>query len=52
MRDRILRVRIPLELYKEYKKLCVDLDLSLPAQTQELIKHFVSITSKNRMHIR
>lgn len=48
MRDTIMRVRLPTDLYKEYKKLCVDLDLSLPAQTESLICNFVTIHKQNK----
>jgi|GEM_PF-1597184 hypothetical protein len=51
MRDKLLRVRIPSDLLKEYKKLCVELELSLPAQTEQLITHFVSITKQNQIHM-
>ena len=47
MREKILRVRIPDELYKRYKILCVHRDLSLPKQSIELINNFVDVQEKN-----
>jgi len=40
-------LRIPENIWKEYKKLCVDLGLSLPKQTSEIIKDFVRIQKIN-----
>lgn len=47
MRMKVLRVRIPDELYKQYKILCVNLELSLPKQTTQIIESFVLMQQEN-----
>lgn len=47
MKERLLRIRIDNELYLKFKHLCVDLELSIPKQTQKLIEHFVSVQYEN-----
>lgn len=47
-----LRLRIPLELHKRYKWLCVQKDLSLPRQTTALIRNFVDIQEENDKRIK
>jgi len=44
---KMVGLRIPENIWKEYKKLCVDLGLSLPKQTSEIIKDFVRIQKIN-----
>jgi len=46
-KEHLLRVRIPKDLYKRYKLLCVEGDLSVPKQTAEIIRHFVEIQESN-----
>lgn len=38
---KFLRVRIREELYKKYKIKCIQLNISLPHQTEKIIKEFV-----------
>jgi hypothetical protein len=52
MRDKILRLRIPYELFTRYKILCIQKELSLPKQTAELIRKFVEIHEENYDKIR
>lgn len=52
MADKILRVRVKMDIFKEYQKLCIDLNLSLPKQTEALIRHFVTITKENKPFIK
>lgn len=52
MREKILRVRIPYDLFTDYKVLCVQRELSLPKQTAELIRKFVEIHEENNVRIR
>lgn len=47
MKMKHLRVRIPDDLFKRYKHVCVDMLLTLPKQTAELIRHFVEVQEKN-----
>ena len=42
-----LRVRIDEQILKEYKILCIENDLSIPKQTNEIIKNFVRIQKDN-----
>ncbi len=48
MKDKDMRVRIPLELYNNYKKLCIDRGLSLPRQTAQLIKAFMQMQTQEK----
>ena len=47
-----VRMIIPEELWKRYKILCVQQNLSLPKQTTELIKKFVEIQENNNEKLR
>jgi hypothetical protein len=44
---KIYRVYLEDELFKEYKKLCVDKDLSIPKQTAAIIRQFVNMQKEN-----
>lgn len=48
MSEKVIRIRIHHLLYKKYKLLCVDKDLSIPKQTAELIRKFVEIQEENK----
>lgn len=48
MADREVRMRIPEALYKRFKIICVDQELSLPKQTTELIRKFVEIRESDQ----
>jgi hypothetical protein len=43
MEEKIVRIRIHPALYKKYKVLCAELDLSIPKQTEQIIRNFVDI---------
>lgn len=43
-----LRARIPADIYKRFKVLCVKLDLSMPKQTAEIVKKFVEVQEDNQ----
>jgi hypothetical protein len=47
MNDHEIRLRIPHELYKKYKLICVEMDLSMPRQTAQIIEQFVKIQNDN-----
>lgn len=47
MKEKIVRIRIDENIYKDYKFLCVDLDLSIPKQTEMLIKQFLQVQRDN-----
>jgi len=51
MKYKSLRVRITEELYKEFKHICVEMNLSLPKQNAELIKNFVMIQKQNQKRL-
>lgn len=42
-----MRIRIPHSLYKNFKVVCTQKDLSIPKQTTELIKKFVEIQEED-----
>lgn len=46
------RVRIPDDLYKRYKVICTELDLSIPKQSAELVRQFVEIQEENKKRIK
>lgn len=43
----IVRIKIPPHLYKRYKIVCAQNDLSIPKQTAELIRKFVEMQEEN-----
>ena len=43
-----MRVRIPNDVYKNYKLICVELDLSIPKQLTALISEFVMVQLENK----
>lgn len=47
-----LRVRIPKELSQRYKKICIDLDLSVNKQISQLITNFVEIQEENEKRLK
>jgi hypothetical protein len=47
MEIRELRVRIPKKLMIDYQKLCVELELSVPKTTIQLIEHFLQVQKDN-----
>jgi hypothetical protein len=52
MKEKVVRIRIPEEVYKRYKILCVQKDLSIPRQTEALITHFVEMLTQNKEYIK
>ncbi len=47
MENKEMRFLLPEPIWKRYKILCVELDISLPKQTAELIRHFVEVHEHN-----
>jgi len=47
-----LRFKISAELFKKFKLICVEKDLSLPKQTSELLRKFVEIDEQNKKLIK
>jgi hypothetical protein len=39
--EKIIRIRIKTELLKKFKILCVENDISIPKQTEIIIKNFI-----------
>ncbi len=48
MKERVVRMRIPEFLFKKFKVICVEKDLSLPKQTAELIRKFIEVDETNK----
>jgi len=48
MSEKIIRMRIPDLLYKKFKIICAERDLSMPKQTAQLIRKFVEIDEENK----
>lgn len=44
----MVRMRIHEVLYRKYKVICVEKNLSMPKQTAELIRKFVEIDEANK----
>lgn len=47
MKEKELRFRIPAVLFKRYKLICTEMDLSIPKQSKEIIKNFVEVHENN-----
>lgn len=47
MTEKIIRMRVPENVYKKFKILCAELDLSLPKQNLMLIENFLQIQEDN-----
>ena len=52
MKEKEMRFRVSENLYKRYKLLCVEKELSIPKQTAALIKNFVEIQEENNHRIK
>jgi len=48
MKQKEYRFRLPEKLHKQYKLVCIENDLSMPAQTIDLIKRFVETIEENK----
>ena len=46
-KERVIRLRIPNDIYLRYKVLCAKMDLSMPKQVTELISKFLEVQEKN-----
>ena len=47
MEERVVRIRIHPHLFRRFKIICAENDLSIPKQTMELIRKFVDIQEEN-----
>ena len=47
----VIRLRIEKEIFKKYKMLCLDLDLSISKQTEALIAKFVEVQHENNARV-
>jgi len=52
MKEKVVRIRISEDTFKKYKLLCVEMDLSIPKQTEQLINNFITVQSDNLNKIR
>lgn len=48
MTEKIVRIRIKDAVFKKYKMICIEKDLSIPKQTTQLIKKFIEICEENQ----
>lgn len=51
MKQHEMRINIPTDLYKRYKIVCVEKDLSVPKQTAFLLLSFVETQEENKRRI-
>jgi len=51
MKDKMLHIRIPEDVLKRFKVICIELDLSAPKQTTAIITHFVEVQEENKKRI-
>ncbi len=47
MKEKMMRLRIPEDVWKRFKTLCIQLDLSMPKQTTHLMRSFCDIQEEN-----
>ncbi len=47
MNEKSIRIRIPEFIFKKYKIICAQKDLSIPKQTSAIIKEFIQIHEEN-----
>jgi hypothetical protein len=48
MKTKELRVRLPADVLKRYRKLCLELDLSAPKQMTQIVINFVVTMEGNK----
>lgn len=48
MVEKVIRIRIPNVLYKKFKIVCAQNDLSIPKQTAQIIRNFIEIDESNK----
>jgi hypothetical protein len=51
-KEKEMRFMIDYAIFKKYKLICCEMDLSIPKQTAALIEHFVKVQSENLEKIR
>lgn len=51
MKEKVIRMRVHEHLYKRFKVICAEKDLSMPKQTAELVRKFVEIQEENSKRI-
>lgn len=52
MKQRIIRLRLDNDVYTEYKKFCIDHDLSITKQTSLLILEFMLNITESEKHLK
>jgi len=52
MSEKIIRIRMDDEVFKRFKVLCAEMDLSIPQQTKKLIEQFIKVQSENLNRLR
>ena len=52
MTEKIIRIRMDDEVFKRFKVLCAEMDLSIPQQTKKLIEQFIKVQSENLNRLR
>lgn len=48
IKDRMVRMRIPSDLYDKYKILCIEMKISCPKQMVAMIKSFIRIQEESQ----
>lgn len=51
MKEKMIHIRLPEEVLKRFKIICVEMELSLPKQTTAIITHFVQIQEETKKMI-
>jgi len=52
MSEKIIRISMDDEVFKRFKVLCAEMDLSIPQQTKKLIEQFIKVQSENLNRLR
>lgn len=48
MAETFVRVRLPKEVFKQFKVHCIEMNVSIPKQMTELVRKFVEIQDQNK----
>ncbi len=48
MKEHVIRLRLPAFVYKKFKVICAENDLSMPKLNAQLIRNFIEIDDMNK----
>lgn len=51
MKDKMIHIRLPEEILKRFKILCIEKDLSIPKMTTQIIESFCDTMDQNKNFI-